>query len=427
MSLASPLTLPCGAILLNRIGKGAMTEGLATAEGMPTVELERLYRIWSHGGAGLLLTGNVVIDKDHRERPGNVVIDCVPDAKMMAALTAWATAGTEGGNHLWMQISHAGRQTPAQVNKTPKAPSAVKLGLPGGQFGQPLALTEPEIVDLIARFAVAAKAAQDAGFTGVQIHAAHGYLISEFLSPRANQRTDEWGGALENRARFLMETVKAVRAAVGPAFPISVKLNSADFQRGGFAFEDSLMVARWLEAAGIDLIEISGGSYEQPKMMDMEGMEEADTPQVAASTAQREAYFVDFAKVMKAELEVPLMVTGGFRSRAAMDHALETGAADMIGIGRPMCADPDGPNALLDGALALRRWENELKLLPDWLGWLKSAKMVRAIDGFAVQYWYYGQIYALGRTGIIDPQLSVFAAWREVERTHKRLMAGVRA
>jgi 2,4-dienoyl-CoA reductase-like NADH-dependent reductase (Old Yellow Enzyme family) len=427
MSLASPLTLPCGAILLNRIGKGAMTEGLATADGMPTVELERLYRIWSHGGAALLLTGNVVIDKDHRERPGNVVIDCVPDAKMMAALTAWAKAGTEGGNHLWMQISHAGRQTPAQVNKTPKAPSAVKLGLPGGQFGQPVALTEPEIVDLIARFAVAAKAAQDAGFTGVQIHAAHGYLISEFLSPRANQRTDEWGGALENRARFLMETVKAVRAAVGPAFPISVKLNSADFQRGGFAFEDSLMVARWLEAAGIDLIEISGGSYEQPKMMDMEGMEETDTPQVAASTAQREAYFVDFAKVMKAELEVPLMVTGGFRSRAAMDHALETGAADMIGIGRPMCADPDGPKAILDGAPALRRWENELKLLPDWLGWLKSAKMVRAIDGFAVQYWYYGQIYALGRTGIIDPQLSVFAAWREVERTHKRLMAGVRA
>jgi 2,4-dienoyl-CoA reductase-like NADH-dependent reductase (Old Yellow Enzyme family) len=423
MSLAEPLTLPCGAILSNRIGKGAMTEGLATADGMPTPELERLYRLWSHGGAGMLLTGNVVIDKDHRERPGNVIIDRAPDAAMMAALTAWAKAGTEAGNHLWMQISHAGRQTPAQVNKTPKAPSAVKLGLPGGQFGQPVALTEPEILDLIARFAVAARAAQDAGFTGVQIHAAHGYLISEFLSPRANERSDSWGGPLENRARFLMEAVKSIRAAVGASFPISVKLNSADFQRGGFAFEDSLMVARWLEAAGVDLIEISGGSYEQPKMMDMEGMEEADTPKVAASTAQREAYFVDFTKVMKAELKVPLMVTGGFRSRAAMDHALETGAADLIGIGRPMCADPDGPKAILDGAPALKRWEAQLKLLPDWLGWLKSAKMVRAIDSFAVQYWYYGQLYAFGRKGSFDPDLSVFAAWREVERTHKQLMA----
>ena len=426
MSLAAPLSLPCGAILPNRIGKGAMTEGLATADGVPTPELERLYRLWSHGGAGMLLTGNVQIYRDHLERPGNVIIDRAPDAAMRAALSSWAKAGTEGGNHLWMQISHAGRQTPALVNKRPKAPSAVKLGLPGGQFGDPVALTTSEIEVLVDRFVVAAGAAQEAGFTGVQIHAAHGYLISQFLSPLANLRTDEWGGCLENRARFLMQAVTRTREAVGTAFPISVKLNSADFQRGGFAFDESVLVARWLEAAGVDLLEISGGSYEQPKMMDMEGMEAADMPTMATSTANREAYFVDFAKVMKTELNMPLMVTGGFRSRAAMEHALDTGAADVIGLGRPMCADPDGPKMLLNGAVGLKRWEKELKLLPSWLGWLKSLKIVRAIDGFAVQYWYYGQLYALGRTGVSDPHLSVLSAWREVERTYKRLMASVR-
>jgi 2,4-dienoyl-CoA reductase-like NADH-dependent reductase (Old Yellow Enzyme family) len=421
IGLGDGIKLACGAQFTNRLAKGAMTEGLATADGRPTAELDTLYRLWSAGGAAMLLTGNVVIDRHHKERPGNVVIDGPPDAEMRAGLARWARAGTEGGNHLWMQISHAGRQTPALVNKTPKAPSAVKLGLPGGQFGEPVALTEEEILGLVGRYANAAEVAREAGFTGVQLHAAHGYLLSSFLSPRANVRTDAWGGSLDNRARFLMEAVKATRAKVGADFPISVKLNSADFQRGGFAFEDSLMVARWLQAAGVDLLEISGGSYEQPAMMDMEGMEPAERPPVATSTQQREAYFVDFAKAMKAEISMPLMVTGGFRSRQAMDHALETGSADVIGIGRPMCADASAPEKLLQGAPGLERWEDRLALLPGWLQGLRRFKPVRAIDSFAVQYWYYGQIYALGRTGRIDPNLSVFAAWREVERTHKRL------
>jgi 2,4-dienoyl-CoA reductase-like NADH-dependent reductase (Old Yellow Enzyme family) len=423
VSLTSTLTLPCGATLTNRMAKAAMTEGLATPDGMPTPELERLYRLWSRGGCGMLLTGNVQVDRDHLERPGNVVIDQEPDEAMKSALAGWAKAGTEGGNHLWMQISHAGRQTQAAVNPHPKAPSAVKLGLPGGQFGEPAALTEPEIVDLVGRFAMAARVAREAGFTGVQIHAAHGYLASAFLSPRANLRTDQWGGSLENRARFLMETVKATRNAVGADYPISVKLNSADFQRGGFAFEESLAVARWLEAAGVDLLELSGGSYEQPKMMDMEGLEAEEPQQVATSTMQREAYFVDFAKAMKAELTMPVMVTGGFRSRTAMDHALETGAADVIGIGRPLCADPDAVGALLNGAHALVRWERQLHLLPSWLRGLERIDMVRAVASFAVTYWYYAQLYALGRHGKADLDKSVFAGFREVEATHKRLLA----
>jgi 2,4-dienoyl-CoA reductase-like NADH-dependent reductase (Old Yellow Enzyme family) len=422
-AIASPLTLPCGAILPNRLAKGAMTEGLATADGVPTPELERLYRLWSEGGAGMLLTGNVQIDRAHLERPGNVVIDGKPTVELRAALERWAKAGTVNGNHLWMQISHAGRQTPALVNKTPKAPSAVKLGLPGGQFGEPVALTSSEIHTLIDRYVAVAMVARETGFTGVQFHAAHGYLLSAFLSPRANIRTDEWGGSLKNRARALIEIVKHARAALGADYPISVKLNSADFQKGGFAFEESVIVAGWLQEAGVDLIEISGGSYEQPKMMDMEGLEPGEAPVVAASTAAREAYFVDFAKAMKASVSTPMMVTGGFRTSVAMAQALESGGADLIGIGRPMCADPDGPKQLLNGAAGLRRWERELHLLPPPLRWLNSIGMVHAIGSFAITYWYYAQLYALGRTGAPDKGKSVFASWREVEATHKALMA----
>ena len=422
-TLDSPIALPCGATLPNRIAKAAMTEGLATPDGLPTQALERLYGIWSDGGAGMLLSGNIQVDRDHLERPGNVVIHGEPDAALMTRLADWARAATRNGNHFWAQLSHGGRQTQAMVNPHPKAPSAVKLGLPGGQFGEPVALTVPEIENIRDRFAIAAKAVRDAGFTGAQIHAAHGYLLSSFLSPRANQRDDGYGGSLENRARFLMETVAAVRDAVGADFPISVKLNSADFQRGGFQFEDSLQVAEWLGDAGIDLLEISGGNYEQPKLLGIEGMESEEKQNVAPSTAQREAYFVDFALAMQEKVSVPLMVTGGFRSRAAMDYALESGAANVIGIGRPFCHMPDAANQLFAGLDRLSTPESQLALIPGWLGFLKRFQMMKAIDGFATQYWFYSQLYALGRTGQTAPDRSVFAAFREVESTHKRLMA----
>ncbi len=359
MNLNLPLKLPCGAVLANRIGKAAMTEGLADTDGRPTAELDKLYGIWSDGGAGLLLSGNIQIDGDHLERPGNVIIDSMPGEEMQSALKRWTASATRGGNHFWAQISHAGRQTMKAVNPRPKAPSAVKLGLPGGLFGTPIALSEDEILNLISRFGQAAKICKATGFTGVQIHAAHGYLISQFLSPRSNQRDDRWGGSLENRARFLMFTVNTVRQLAGPDFPISVKLNSADFQRGGFAFEDSLQVARWLQNASVDLIEISGGTYEQPKLLGIEGLEAEEPQAVAESTLAREAYFVDFAKAMKDELAIPMMVTGGFRSKSAMEQALRSGAADVVGLGRPMCILPDAPKRLLgrygDAAKATKR------------------------------------------------------------------------
>ncbi len=426
-SLTDPLKLPCGATLANRIAKAAMTEGLADAQGRATERHVNLYREWANGGAGMLLTGNVIVDADHLERPGNVVIAREPDDDMRRRLSAWAKAGTANGTHLWMQISHAGRQTQVLTNPRPKAPSAVKLGLPGGQFGMPVPLTEAEIETVIAGFVRAARVARETGFTGVQIHGAHGYLISQFLSPRSNLRTDSWGGSLENRARLLIEIVKRTRAAVGPTFPVSVKLNSADFQKGGFAFEDSLTVARWLEDAGVDLIEVSGGTYEQPAMMDMEGAEASEPQKVAASTAAREAYFVDFAKAMRRELKCPVMVTGGLRTRGAVDHALSTDAADVVGIARPMCVDTDAPRQLTNGTAALTRWEGQLKMFPAWASFMRNLTMGRALEGFAVLYWFYAQLYRLGDGKGVDRKLGAFAAFREVDATHRRLAREAKA
>lgn len=257
--IGEAFALPSGIRFKNRIAKAAMTEGLAGRDGVPNDDHVRLYGRWAAGNIGLSLTGNVQIDRGHLERPGNVIVDGPLSDDAKAAWKRWAEAATAHGTQAWVQISHAGRQTQVTVNKTPKAPSAVQLNLPGGMFGVPVPLTEAEILDLIGRFANAATVAKEAGFTGVQIHAAHGYLISQFLSPLANRRTDQWGGALENRARFLLETIKAVRAAVGPGFGVGVKLNSADFQKGGFAFDDCIIVAGWLADLGVDLLEISGG------------------------------------------------------------------------------------------------------------------------------------------------------------------------
>ena len=415
------ISLPCGAVLSNRFAKAAMTEGLAGRLGVPGEELCRLYEIWSDGGAGMLLSGNIMVDRHHLERPGNVVIDRPPDLEMHQALKRWASSATRKGNHFWAQISHAGRQTQKMVNAKPKAPSAVKLALPGGQFGEPVELNCGEIEDIISRFGICAAAVKEAGFTGVQVHAAHGYLLSQFLSPRSNRRTDEFGGALANRARPLLAIIEEIRSTVGPDYPISVKLNSADFQKGGFAFEDSLQVAKWLEAASVDLIEISGGTYEQPKLLGIDGMEEEENQNIQASTLMREAYFVDFAVAMRKELKIPLMVTGGFRQSIAMKQAIESGGADVIGLGRPMCVMTDAPNQLLNGIDELPRYESQLALFPKWLSWLTKLKMLRTVSSFAVQYWYYGQIDSLGRKGKADPDLSVWAATKQTMVMQKKL------
>jgi 2,4-dienoyl-CoA reductase-like NADH-dependent reductase (Old Yellow Enzyme family) len=381
--LADPLTLPCGTVLPNRLAKSAMTEGVADADNRATERHAVLYRRWSEGGTGLHITGNVQVDRRYLERPGNVVIE---DREGLEQLRQYSAAGTVAGNQLWMQIGHAGRQTPIHVNPEPVAPSAVPLELPPGRHGDPRALRGDEVTDIVRRFAFVAEVAREAGFTGAQVHAAHGYLISEFLSPKANRRDDEWGGNLENRARLLLETMRAMRRAVGPDFALGVKLNSADFQKDGFTFEECVQVVQWLEEAGCDLLEVSGGNYEQPSMMGARIKDEVagnELPQrpVRESTRRREAYFLEYADAMRKVTKMPLMVTGGFRSRAAMDAALASGALDVVGIARPLCVDTDVSAGLLDGSVtAARSYETEIDPPQAGLAWF-CWQILRLADG----------------------------------------------
>jgi len=406
--LKSPFTLPCGAVLPNRLCKAAMTEGLSP-DGLPNIQHERLYRAWAHCGVGMNLTGNVQVDRHHLERSGNVILDAEPDAATRAAFTHWAGVAKAGGAQIWMQISHAGRQTPALINPHPYGPSAVALEIPG-RFGAPREMPAAEIERVIAGFARTARVAKACGFDGVQIHSAHGYLLSAFLNPKANHRTDQWGGSLENRARLLLAVNAAVRAAVGPAFPISVKLNSADFQQGGFDFEEAVKVAGWLADAGVDLLEISGGNYEQPSMMGLPG-----GPPMRASTRAREAYFLDFARAMMEGKTPPLMVTGGFRSAAAMVEAIEAGVA-IVGIGRPLCAELDGPSALLGGQRPeLARYEEVLMAEPAGPP-PSAAKTGELPEMFAVIAWFYQQLRRIGRGDPVDLALTGWQAYLDERR-----------
>ena len=379
IDIESPLTLPCGAVIANRLCKAALTEGLADPMNRATVRHERLYRAWSEGGAGLVITGNVQVDRRYLERPGNVVVD---GNGGIAELERYAAAGTTRGNHLWMQINHPGRQTPSLVCSEPVAPSAVPLqNQAPGMYSPPRAMTRDEIADVIRRFAHVASIARAAGFTGIQVHAAHGYLLSQFLSPLANRRGDDWGGSLEGRARLLREVVRACRAAVGADFPIGVKLNSSDFQQGGFSADECLQVVRWLGEAGVDLLELSGGTYEVPSMMGARGRGADAQRPVAESTRRREAYFLEYAKAMRTAATMPVMVTGGFRSRAVMDEALAAGELDMVGLGRPMCVDTDLPNRLFSGEWAeARSYERSIDPPKAGLAWF-CLQLLRIGDG----------------------------------------------
>jgi 2,4-dienoyl-CoA reductase-like NADH-dependent reductase (Old Yellow Enzyme family) len=423
-TIHSALTLPCGITLKNRLAKAAMTEGLADSDGVPTSGLARLYQGWADGGCGLLITGNVIIEPNHLERPGNVILAGPLSPVTTKAFEAWTKAGRANGTQLWAQLSHGGRQTQKLVNPTPKAPSAVKLGLPGGGFGEPQAMTETEIEAVIGAFANAAGQCQKLGFTGVQVHAAHGYLFSSFLNPLANQRTDRFGGSLENRAWPLLETVRRCRAATGPAFGIGVKLNSSDFQKGGLSTADSVQVAQWLEALGVDLLEVSGGNYEAPEMMGMEGLDAtAPRPQKAASTLAREAYFMSFARELRAMIKMPIMLTGGLRTAGGMQGALEEGV-DVIGIARPLIVDLGAANALLDGKIdTLPKWEDHLLGKKGLFGPQSPIKLIRTIMAFASTYWYYVQFWRHARDGQADPSVKPFAALSEVTKISKRLAA----
>jgi 2,4-dienoyl-CoA reductase-like NADH-dependent reductase (Old Yellow Enzyme family) len=308
--------------------------------GAPSAGLIELYRRWSAGGAGLLLTGNVMIDSSAIAESGNVVLE---DARNLAAFRAWASIASARGSAAWMQINHPGRQVPRQLSAQPVAPSAIALEGAGPLFARPRALEANEIEAIIARFGVTAALAKSAGFGGVQIHAAHGYLISQFLSPLTNRREDAWGGDADRRRRFLLEVVRRVRAAVGAGFPIGVKLNSADFQRGGFDQRESTAVVEALDAEGIDLLEVSGGTYESAEMF-------KELIPTEDSSKRREAYFLEYAERVREKTRAALLLTGGFRTRQGMIDALSSGAIDVVGLGRPLAVEPALPAALLDGS-----------------------------------------------------------------------------
>jgi 2,4-dienoyl-CoA reductase-like NADH-dependent reductase (Old Yellow Enzyme family) len=431
--LKQPLALPCGASLPNRLAKAAMTEGLADGALRATPALERLYRTWSEGGCGLLLTGNVQVDRFDLERPANVAIDQTEprtfDAEARARLAAWARAGTVNGNHLWVQLSHAGRQSPRYVTGRPLAPSAVQLDLLGN-YARPRALTEDEILGLIRRYAHAAQVVREAGFTGVQVHGAHGYLISSFLSPVTNLRTDAWGGTLANRARFLLETVRAVRHAVGADFPVALKLNSDDFRKGGFTHEECLQVVAWLNDESLDLLEVSGGTYEQPRLIGFEGRSDDAVP-VRPSTRAREAYFLDYAAAIRRVARMPLMVTGGFRTRAGMTAALGAdgrGDCDVVGLGRPLCWSPAFARELLAGTVdGIADMDARLRLRErGWMSPQGRTIVARALNAFGAQSWYYCQLFRLADGKPADLDRSVYSTLREYLVAELRAAAATR-
>lgn len=414
------LTLPCNHILPNRLCKTAMTEGLASPTGQATQAHRQLYASWASGGAAMHVCGNIMIDRRYLERAGNVVVE---DASGLEPLKAWADSVHAHGSQLWSQINHPGRQCPRLVNLTPLAPSAVQLAV-AGNFGKPRAMTEADIQDVIVRFARTAGVLKSAGFDGVQIHAAHGYLLSQFLSPRTNQRTDSWGGSLEHRARLLLEVVRAIRTEVGAAHPVSVKLNSADFVKGGFTQDECLQVVGWLSAAGVDLLEISGGTYEQ-----LEFFKAHDPAEIRDSTREREVTFLKYAKAIKAVANMPVMITGGFRTLAGMEAALQQGETDLIGIARPFCLDPDFPARMLAGQLAsLPVPEDRLVLGAGWRGPNSRSGTMRAFNNQAQAGWYYHQIERLGAGLAPQPELS---PWRALlghfKKDFRRAMARKRA
>ena len=321
-NLFDPLALPCGVTLKNRIAKSAMSDSLGDGTGHPTTEQIRLYQRWAEGGLAVSIIGEVQGTAGYAEKPGNLVLNETSDLELFREL---ARKGGENGTQLWLQLGHAGALAYAPTS-APKGPSA--LDLPGLRCAE---LTIDELHQVPSEFARTARLAQQAGFGGVQVHAAHGFLLSQFLSPLFNKRSDDYGGPIANRMRLLLETIEATRAAVGPNFPIAVKLNSSDQLEDGFDEEDALKVVAALDRSSVDLIDISGGTYFLGA-------------KAASDGAVREPYFLEFAKRARTATTKPLMLTGGFKTRTQAVDAIANGAVDIVGIARALVLEPSLPD-----------------------------------------------------------------------------------
>ena len=317
--LTQPLILPCGVRLKNRLIKSAMSDSLGDGAGNPTKAQMRLYERWAEGGAALSLIGEVQTSPHYPEKPGNLVL--VPDADLNA-MNVLAKRGSANGAHIWPQLGHAGALAHDPIS-TPKGPSP--LDVEGLKCG---GMSLDEIHALPRSFAQAASLAQRVGFGGVLIHAGHGFLFSQFLSPLFNHRTDAYGGTVQNRFRIIGEVIAAVRQAVGPSYPIGIKINSTDKLKGGLSTDDALVVVRLLNETSVDLIDISGGTYFPGAASSSDGMSSSGP------------YFIDFAKRAKEVTTIPIILTGGFETRDQAVQALRTGAADAISLARAMVLDP---------------------------------------------------------------------------------------
>jgi len=372
--LQEEMILPNGVILSNRIAKSAMSENLSNKRHEPTPILINVYKTWAKSGAGLLITGNIMIDSEAIGEPRNVVVE---NRKNIEILKEWAESVKGTNTNLWAQINHPGRQAMEQINSSLKAPSAVPLKTGGRKKTTkkvPEVLSENEILEIIEAFANTSIILKEAGFSGIQIHGAHGYLVSQFLSPYTNIRMDKWGGTLENRSRFVVEVYRKIRERVGENFPVGIKLNSSDFQKGGFSEEESMEVVKTLSKEGIDLIEISGGTYEAPAMMGKR----------KESTIKREAYFIDYIEKVRKITNTPLMLTGGFRTTSVMRSAIASNKLDIIGIARPFAVFPNIGNEIFNESRA--NFTTKIK---------KTG--VKAIDGMMNIIWYESQIKRIGQ------------------------------
>ena len=337
--LFTPITLPNGTTIKNRFFKSAMSEGMGTRDFQPKKNIATLYKRWAEGGTGLIITGNIMVDPKETAEPGNIVFD---KNSNMEILKNWANQGQQHGAKVMVQLNHPGKQVPKTIAKETVAPSAVPLGNGLNKlFSTPRALTTSEVEELIQKFVTSAKVAKEAGFSGVQIHAAHGYLISQFLSPHDNRRTDKYGGSLENRMRFLKEIYLGMREELRKDFTIGIKINSTDFKEDGLTEEDSLKTIIELANLGLDFVEISGGTYERPAMMG------------ATSKSTNQVFFAEYSKKLKQKIEIPVVVTGGIRSINAMNTLLNDNTTDFIGIARPLTIDPNIPNKIKQGTYTI--------------------------------------------------------------------------
>ena len=387
-TLQQPFTLPCGVTIPNRIVKSAMSENNADKGGKPSKRIIKLYKTWGEGGTGILISGNVMMDSKALNEPRNVVVE---DEKYMAELKEWADVSQKYGSHLWMQINHPGRQSP-KFNKDVVSASDVQLPMKS-MFPKPRPMTEDEIWKCIDGFGDCALIAKKAGWKGVQIHGAHGYLVSQFLSTLTNLRTDKWGGSLENRARFALEIYRNMRKKVGAGFPIGIKINSADFQRGAFTEEESLEVIDMLSAEGMDMIEVSGGTYEKAAMM-------GAGKKIKDSTKKREAYFADFIVKARAKTKAPLLLTGGFRTLDVMVKAVENNELDFVGLGRPFAVFPHLSKEFFNGT------RTEVHIPPVKTGLNFIDKM-----GFLDISYFSQQMKMMGKGNLPNPKLSVWSVF----------------